>query len=527
MRKIFFWLPVLLLLAGCYDDKGNYTYSEIPEIKLEGVEDSYSLLKGAGTLEFSPKVISSVEGEIGADNPNFEYECWIGKTAGRFASDNEMWHDMNPDKTQAFSYRAAEDEGSYVGRYIVRDKRTGVATNFKFSITISSTVYEGWMVLCNEGDDNRVRMDMISVVSPTETLVAHDIMNSTFPLVHNATQIALDRSIYASGDYIYLFSKEGSYRLNQTTLAAEKADNIVDGEFLMPLENDMPIRFCPIVTGWVGADAHLVTTLNGDMYSKIMGVYGAGYEFLVNTSNEGGKREFHVAPYIATGMERPGTVSNALLYDKDNKRFMGWDAAKANGRACFDIPDPENKLFSYKTGKDLLYMEGTRFSNNLVYAVLQDASGARSVYGINLSGSIYTQEAYYENIKAENFEKAQHFTFHSQYPYMFYGAEGKVYSYNLVTGKLTSVSLGADEDITMVKIDLFKSMSLKYVPEDILPQQYYVLVGSYKKGSTDKNGGILRMYKLDATTGELSLVREDTGFAKIQDVTYRERFRMM
>ena len=37
------------------------------------------------------------------------------------------------------------------------------------------------------------------------------------------------------------------------------------------------------------------------------------------------------------------------------------------------VADPENSLFSFKTGMELVYMESTRYSNGLVYSVLQDA----------------------------------------------------------------------------------------------------------------------------------------------------------
>ena len=38
--------------------------------------------------------------------------------------------------------------------------------------------YEGWMVLCNEGAQNRVRLDMISVLSKERTLPAYDLLAS-------------------------------------------------------------------------------------------------------------------------------------------------------------------------------------------------------------------------------------------------------------------------------------------------------------------------------------------------------------
>lgn len=517
-------LSVLMccLFFSCYEDKGNYDYTEVPQYTFSNVQESYTLLRGVDIFTFAPKIVSSTEGEITADNPNFEYSCRIGSTSGSF-DDSEQWHDLNPDKTQSFTCDIRENVGSYIGVYTITDKRTGVSTNYTFDITLSSTSYEGWLVLCNEGSENRVRLDMISVISQDRIIPIHDIMNSTFPEQHNAKQIAYDPSLFASGEYIYMLTETGSFRLQEDELTADEKDDI-SSEFLGDLGDDKPIRFGATGYWMAGAGTHLMVTKNGDFYTKGLGASGASYEFLCNTSVEGNDREYRVAPYIGTGMERPGTTTNALLFDIDNKRFIGWDETTAStSGVCYEVPESGANFISFNCGQDLVYMEGTRFANNTVFAVLQNAAGERSVCAINLSDDKYTQENYYENIQAENFRQAEHFTFHSQYPYMFYSYQNQLYSYNLGTKALNKLTLDGEE-ITMVKIDLFKSLSLTNIPEEVLPQQHYVLVGSYKTSATDNNGGILRMYKLDNATGGLQLVKEYDGFAKIVDVTYRERF---
>ena len=170
-------------------------------------------------------------------------------------------------------------------------------------------------------------------------------------------------------------------------------------------------------------------------------------------------------------------------------------------------------------------MEGTHFANNTVYTILQDGSGARSVYGINLSNSQFTQQSYIENIQAENFNQATSFAFHSQYPYMFYAYQDKLYTYNLGTQSLQQIITLPGEEITMVKFDLFKSPNPLDIPENMQAQQYYLLVGSYN-GSN--NGGTLRMYRFNNTTNQLEIIENRTyeGFGRIVDVTYRERFTM-
>ena len=64
-----------------------------------------------------------------------------------------------------------------------------------------------------------------------------------------------------------------------------------------------------------------------------------------------------------------------MFYDMDNQRFMGWKQGYVDFlmQVLNPIRDKEGALFTFKTGMDLVYMESTRYSNGLVYAILQDA----------------------------------------------------------------------------------------------------------------------------------------------------------
>ena len=91
----------------------------------------------------------------------------------------------------------------------------------------------------------------------------------------------------------------------------------------------------------------------------------------MNTSVRGKTPEFRVAPYVGVSMARPGNGSTALFYDIDNRQFMGWRYGTGADvmQTLTPVPDPENGLFSFKTGMELVYMESTRYSNGLVYAI--------------------------------------------------------------------------------------------------------------------------------------------------------------
>ncbi len=71
---------------------------------------------------------------------------------------------------------------------------------------------------------------------------------------------------------------------------------------------------------------------------------------------------------------------------------------------------------------------------------------------------------------------------------------------------------------------MWKWLMPSSIPEDKVAEQHYVLVGSYNPATGGDNGGILRRYRLNNSTNSLELVNEWSGFAKIVDVCYRERF---
>ena len=48
MKKIgmFFITVIVVLVTGCYEDKGNYDYKEMPKVSVDGLESSYNVYVG-------------------------------------------------------------------------------------------------------------------------------------------------------------------------------------------------------------------------------------------------------------------------------------------------------------------------------------------------------------------------------------------------------------------------------------------------------------------------------------------------
>lgn len=498
-------LALLVTLAACYDDKGNYNYRELGEISIENIPETSSILRGIGSLTIAPRIVSSTEGEITADNPNYEFGCRIARTSGSFA-DGEQWHDINPEKTQAFTITLDENIGEYVAVYSVTDLRTGVSTNHSFNITVITSTYEGWMVLCNEGADERVRLDMVSVLEEGNIMPIHDILGNGIPEQHGAKQLTFAASY--TTDFIYMLTGTGTYSLDPTELTASETGNVLKSEFLADMGDELPERMA------ICGNYHYLVSNKGNIYRKQASSAGAAYEFPCNTTTDGADPTYHVSPYVAAN----GYLT--LAYDCDNQRFVS-QYIYASSTVFGGINEPTNPRFSWSTGRELLYMNT---AGSIAYAVMQAPDGQRSIYAASLSGwtaNNITQQGYWDNITAEGFREAEYFTFHPVYPYVFYAAGNTLHAYQLESGGNVSASLQLPgEEITMVKISPFRV----YTPTgDRADWQNYILVGSYRNDATDDNGGILRMYDFDRTTNTFKEMAKYDGFAHIVDVTYRER----
>ena len=534
MKKYtYIFCSLAFIMSGCLDDKGNYDYQEVTELKIENIPEVIEVLGNSDHIVVNPKVTSPVEGEILADNPNFEFTYRLEKKTGGTLNKGEQWVTLNRNNSLSVDTLAAFPAGTYVVWFTATDRRTNIEASKTFDVKVSSPTYEGWMVLCNEGEDQRLRLDMISAISKTRIVPAYDLMPGLgLPELKHATGIGFYPNVYATGDIIYLMSEEGTFKVDQNTFQTNKSWNINMVDFIIPPKEGSVVEYKTLNGGSMyGGLANFAITSAGDAFVQVLGNSGAAFEKPINTSERGGKPEFKVAPYIGISMARPGNGSSALFYDVDNKRFVGWrDAGNANNKQTLTpLVDPENAKFSFKTGMDLVYMESTRYSGGLVYSILQGSDGKRVIYGINMSGNGFAQESAYQDLNAPDFDKATAFAFHSQFPYMFYAVGNKVYMHNLGTNTtllMDEIKLGASEKVTLLKFNLYQQTSLDFLndkSDEFLARQYELMVGSYDESAKDNNGGKLGFYPVNGVNNTISKRAEFDGFARIKDVVYRER----
>ncbi len=540
LSKILIILFSAVLLVSCYKDLGNYNYKVKTEITISNIPDLIEVLGDADKITINPKIVSSEEGEIKADNPNFEYKYMLEYSSGGRVNSGTpksgSWLLFNPRGNRDLDTIANLTPNTYILWFSIKDKRTGIETIATTNLKVSSTTYEGWLVLCEEGEETRVRMDFISKLGTNKYVAAYDLFASrNFPNFPKAYGVCFHPSLYANpGDRILIMTGAGTYIPDVQTFVFNKdisVSNIKYSNFLTgKYPEDNPV--CFYYTSAFGGGNNLFVSDKGNAFCLYGGVSGAIYQDPINTTVRGAKTEYKLAPFIGINEYRTGTgrsVSSALFYDKDNKRFIGWSSqSSASSQITTPLQDPpaNEKKFSYQTGMDMVYMESTRFSGGVTFAVMQDNSGKRHIYGLNYP-SVYAigQHSLINNVSAPEFEKASTFAFSSQYAFTYYAVGNKVYSYDRGTNSTNIVlTLPAGETVTKLKFILIQNdlAYAKSFTQDFIDSQYNLVIGSYNS-SLGKSGGAVRIMKVNNTSNSLTELNKWNGFAKIVDIAYRER----
>ena len=544
MNKIFNYNAIIalfmLLLASCAEDKGNYEYSDKEIITISGIPEQISVLANAENIVITPTITSNLRGEIGNNHADFEFSCQ--------RKEDNKWVEMcsNP-QTKDINMLADISAKQHTCRYVVTDKATGVRTSFLFYINATTTTSEGWILLCNEESTNNVRVDMLSHISMNRIVPAYNVVkfSEEVPTLQGPRSLIFIASWRAWGNKIIMSSETDSYLIpcegNQYGFGAIQpvtgAQELKISLFLTTPEDHIVKCTNIPFNGLTAHSAVLAISKEGNVFAWDHTVAGAGFEYPINTSTRGGDVEYKVAPFVGVSRDRywsQKAYGIALLYDIDNKRFIGWDSENDNNgsvrQKCYPMQNPTNMKFDVtNTGMDLVSIVNT-LSNAL--CIMQDGN-KRHIYSINVLTKEFNHDGLYEDIQAEHFNDATLFEASCQYPVIYYAYQNKVYSYNYATGEnKKAVELPAGEEVTMIKFnryddpyagvyDLIKDAVEK---AEFAARENELIVASYESASTEDNGGHLRFYQTTSPGVDLTLKPgwEYSGFAKIVDAIYKE-----
>ncbi|MBQ7899267.1 MAG: hypothetical protein IJ307_05380 [Bacteroidales bacterium] len=514
MRRVLYILALAMALTACSQDEGNYDYVDLKEPVITGLHDQSVLT--LSRLQLTPDL-----GE--ADFPEGEY-AFEWKVLDRNAMDEAVVIGTE----RNLDYEVTLAPGSYALYFTVTDVATGLYWQQSVELTVSSSMSEGWMVLCSDG--GRARLDVVSAVTG-ETMT--DVLKGTgMPQMNGPRKIQwLSDKTDAASPY-YLLTGDGATRLGKDAFEWKP-------EYDFSYEVAVQDKLVPhsIVSAGFGK---VVVSGTSAHYCEIMGIDGL-YGSAVN-------KDFAVAPFVGANVLATQVYAAVyMLYDIDGRRLVAYcPLLAANDLGGLDpltsmdemgqiaegmAPGSGvlgNAFDAWPEGYDCVYMENTRYDPGnakmgLTYVLLKDGEDCH-LYGVQLGDMLRYADCTYVLGKRSYADLSQcqdilHedalYAFSSLKNYMYYAVRDKVYRVDLSSSSPEAelqFSLPG-ERVTCLKFNLYQK-------HENAQKSYDLLVGSHKDGT-----GVLRVYEGRESDGDLRNVEPEVyeGFAEIVDVTYKER----
>lgn len=505
-------LIALLLAYSCAQDEGNYVYKELEEPVISGLADTE-------VLSFERlRIVPVIEG---VDPDGFTFE-WKAVDQNGMNEVSVLGNGLELD------YKVTLSPGLYTLFFTATENATGLYWQESMNLTVSSSMSEGWMVLCS--DEGRARLDVVSAVTG-ETY--RDVLKSNgMPQMNGPRRIQWLSDKTDEASPYYLLTDDGATRLGKDDFGWKP-------EYDFSYEVASPDRLAPysIVSSGFGK---VVVSGTKAYYCEIMGIDGL-YGSAVN-------KDFAVSQYVGANVLATQIYAAVhLLYDTDNGRFMAYcpllssndlggleplvgmdEFAQIAGGMAPDAGVVGSGFDTWPEGMDMVYMENTRYDPGngkmgMTYAVLADGN-QRHIYGIQLGDILRYADCtyvlgkgYYGDASAcRDVTKDDNlFAFSSLKNYMYYSAGGTVYRVDLSESSLRAEEQFSlpGEDITCMKFNLYQR-------SENMQESYDLVVASVKDGE-----GIMRIYEGRDSDGDFSKVEPEVyrGFTRIVDVEYKER----
>lgn len=500
-KHIYIFIFVALLCAGasgCFKDEGNYNYSEVNRVSI----DSFGVKSGFYQDSFflTPRITATLDSSMLNDTSRYAF-LWTAAIKSRDPVKDIPLVTLSTNKDLRIKLNIRPS--AYVLYFRVTDRVTGNVYYQLTDLTVTTSTYEGWMVLCDV--NNIARVDMISFLQApsTDTMLLKDVLNgSAIPVLHGPRNIAYTTG--NQGTFIYITAADGGHKVDGDFFFWQNSYNLkYDCLF------DYGASFSPDYVRNAGSGSTYFLYYGHDYYYQYT-VTSLGYGIPVNKV-AGETDFFDASPYVG---KAPGRSDPGLLFDRTQKRIV---RLNDNATSCVEIPD--QGVFSYKTNMDLLYMVTNQVSQ-YTYAVLKNpATNKVFVYSFQITSSGATQN-FAKEIIGTDIANAEFFAVSPEFGYMFYNAGSKVYEVdfdNPTTSKLV-LDLGSKK-ITQLKFHQFMGYSAAKNANKVKS----LMVGSYDPALPAAGCGTLAQYSIPGLFGDPVLLKSWSGFGKIVSLTYRER----
>lgn len=500
MKKLiylFFLLPLMLNLAACYDDQGNYDYTDLPDVAIKMQDTLY--VTQFKTLELTAEV--DLDGVPESDY-EFSWRIWSNDVAG-------TWAQKEIGNGKHLTHEVLETPGSYTLLLTATDKKTEVKTYKQIYLTVQGAITEGWMVL----QEKEGKTDFDLIMSP---YFSNRVENDE--ILHNVYETAngepLDgrgvviRAYFNIGRYqdVIVFTDKGGARLSAITM--QKTFDV--STLVRDLSSWKPESYIfwhyYYSPGRLGYEA---VVSNGRFYIyNSIGAYG--FTTYTEPILENGMT-YKASPYAPTWFD----YYSGILYDEIGGRFLG---VEQNTWILRELATPEEQFDLGNMHASLRYMEhGYR---NLEYGLFEDwDTKEMTLCAFNFDVKTNIARGKYSADNCPELKDAKYFAVGALGPVFLYATDRDIYRYDYEgtnAGEKLYTLAKADEKITGMKI--FKPCIDRFITSH--PYNNKVLILSTYNES--KKEGKIYMYYINEVNGMIDVTSEKVfeGFGEILDMAY-------
>lgn len=386
----------LWCLAACYEDKGNYDYTELNEISVVAPSaGTHYAIDRYDTLHIEPQ-LAFTQGAMDDSQLEFLWEMYLDDWANTEAKAVVLGRERILDAMIA----RPESTTDYALVLTVTDKRTGAAYRTKYSVAIQPSVLSGLMVL--QDDQGRCRLDYLASVHAEPSFVENRHIKDVYAVNNDGASLAgiprgVSFSLVEKSSYepqvknLYLWTDRQVARISSSDFTIEHLDNdlfmVAPGK-LDVANIDRSGRFCYCTIMVNDGKAHAL-----NQQATLSFGYQFSRELKPNNSLAG---DIRIAPYVyQPDLFGSQTGYCAILYDEAGQRFVkvasGYDAEPA--LFAFNQQEEANvsSLFDVNhIGMDMLWMG--RNYGSLACAVFTDGQ-RRHLYRMRFNVASTTTDA--------------------------------------------------------------------------------------------------------------------------------------
>ncbi|WP_291907683.1 PKD-like family lipoprotein [Chitinophaga sp. CB10] len=506
----FLAVSAIAILSGCRKDLGNYSYNEINNGSISGIDSAYSVRQGA-QLKINPVLEFTME----KDTSKYTYEWFSLDGLANPIIRRTMARTLNLDWTVSLPAK----DNAYKVYFKVTEKSTGQSWNTYTMLKVSTNIADGWAIL-NEVN-GAARLDYLNYLPATDSFEYYkDILATQQSIVLKGKPVSVS-FWYRRNAFTAAYTKTLAVSTDNTTTLFNTTNNkfsdYTDISKNVATYNPPPYYSLSFQTdGKVDYIAFMYDNLGNLSFENAT----SGYPFGNRINRTSDLAPFNISKWIAT--ETQQVPNYELMYDTDHKRFMehrgtnSYSTIAANtnaGQGGTPLFDPANM------GMELMYMTYTQAIDGRIYAVFKDNSGAVYLARIKAAYTTFIPLSF-DKISdyAPNIASATNFAVDPSEGYLFYTIGSKVYRYT--PDRKTNVMVADYGDKT---ITVFKFQRVVYGLSNARYKTYgsKLMVCSYDAASP-AGSGKMDLYNVPNLDGNVTLYKSYTGFDKIVSVTYRE-----